>query len=322
MKSSVAEKSVKIRTKHRGVSLEKSQERGFYTIMIPFIIFFIVVKGFPFLWGAYVSMTNFTGFNLSKLKFVGLSNFQRVFSDNEAMASIVRSAKIALFNVPLTMVTCIFLSLLLNQNYKSVGLFRALWYLPSVVPAVATALIWKGIYIYDGGLFNMVRASFGLAPVNWLGYEYVFRSLVIMHLWHCGGGILTNIAAMKQIPDDLYEVADIEGAGMFTKTFKITIPMISNMLYMNLITSTITALQVFGEPVLLAGVNVGGHTAGLTAIPIKPVYTYLVHVYQQIFVNMRFGYGLAMVWVIFALIMILTFIMNVTKKFWVYNEVD
>lgn len=288
--------------------------------MIPFILFFLIVRGIPFLWGMFISTTNFTGYNLSELNFVGLENFKRVFSDSEAMSSIWRTFKIALYNVPLSMVLCLAMSLLLNQLYRSVSIFRTLWYIPAIIPSVATALIWKGIYTQDGGLFNMIRGAFGFDPINWLGYDYVVLSLVVMHLWHCGGGILTNIAAMKQIPDELYEAADIEGAGTFTKVFKITIPMISNMIYMNLLTMMIGALQLFGEPVLLAGVGANG--AGLTAIPIMPVYTYLVHVYQQIFVNMRFGYGLAMVWVIFVLIMIITLIMDYFKKKWVYTEAD
>ena len=179
-------------------------------------------------------------------------------------------------------------------------------------------MMWKIIYAYDGGLFNTVREMMGLEIVNWLGFDYVKTALIIMMLWTAGGGILTNIAAIKGIPEDLYEAADIEGAGVLTKTFKITIPMISNMLYMSVVTSIIGTFQLFGQPVLLAGV--GGE--GLTAVPIRPIYTYLVHVYQQVFVNMRFGYGMALVWVIFAVIMTVTFILEKSKKHWVYTETD
>lgn len=131
-----------------------------------------------------------------------------------------------------------------------------------------------------------------------------------------GGGALTIIAAIKGIPDDLYEAADIEGVGAVSKTFKITLPLVSNMIYMHITTSIIGTLQLFAQPVLLAGAS----GEGLTSVPIRPVYTYLVHVYQQIFVNMRFGYGMAMVWVIFAIIMTITFVLEGTKKYWVYTE--
>ena len=101
-----------------------------------------------------------------------------------------------------------------------------------------------------------------------------------------------------------------------SKTFKITLPLVSNMIYMHITTSIIGTLQLFAQPVLLAGAS----GEGLTSVPIRPVYTYLVHVYQQIFVNMRFGYGMAMVWVIFAIIMTITFVLEGTKKYWVYTE--
>ncbi|UKI37983.1 MAG: ABC transporter permease subunit [Clostridiales bacterium] len=140
--------------------------------------------------------------------------------------------------------------------------------------------------------FNFVRELFGAETVNWLGFDYVKRALIIMMLWTSGGGALTIIAAIKGIPDDLYEAADIEGVGPVSKTFKITLPLVSNMIYMHITTSIIGTLQLFAQPVLLAGAS----GEGLTSVPIRPVYTYLVHVYQQIFVNMRFGYGMAMVW--------------------------
>lgn len=163
---------------------------------------------------------------------------------------------------------------------------------------------------------SFVRELFGAEAVNWLGFDYVKRALIIMMLWTSGGGALTIIAAIKGIPDDLYEAADIEGVGAVSKTFKITLPLVSNMIYMHITTSIIGTLQLFAQPVLLAGAS----GEGLTSVPIRPVYTYLVHVYQQIFVNMRFGYGMAMVWVIFAIIMTITFVLEGTKKYWVYTE--
>lgn len=302
--------------KIRNKSLEREQRRAFYVLMTPFIVFLLIIKGYPLIWGLYISLTNYTGYNLNDLTFVGLANFKRVFTDIDAIPSIMRVVGIGAISVPLRLIICFIISLMLCTAYRGNTTFRVLFYLPSVIPAVAIALMWRGIFEQNGGLFNSIREAFGLGPINWLGYDYVKTSLIIMMLWTAGGGALTNIAAIKGIPDDLYEAADIEGAGIFTKTFKITIPMISNMLYMSVLTSIIGALQLFAQPVLLAAKS----GDGLTAVPIRPVYTYLVHVYQQIFVNMRFGYGMAMVWVIFAIIMIITFILEVTKKYWVYVE--
>lgn len=311
-------KLTKIRRKKRN-NFERAQARAFYIIMIPFVLFLLLTKGYPIIWGLYISLTNFTGYNLNELVFVGLDNFKRVFTDTEALPSIGRVLGIGAISVPCSLAISIGLSLLLTKQRKGTGIFRTLIYLPSLVPAIATAIMWRGIYNYHGGMFNTIRTFFGLEPVSWLGYDFVKAAVIIMMLWASTGGILIKIAAIKAIPDDLYEAAHIEGAGPFTRTFKITLPMISNMLYMNILTSIIAVFQLFGQVVLLAGQTSSGADS-LTAVPIRPVYTYMVHVYQQIFVNMRFGYGMAMVWIIFAVIMAVTGIMEYTKKFWVYTE--
>lgn len=296
--------------------LDRAQSRAFYVIMIPFIVFLLLTKGYPLVWGIYISFTNYTGLNLDNLKFVGLSNFQRVFVDNEAIPSIMRVLGISMIVVPIKLVLCILISLLLSNVMRGVSVFRTIFYIPAVIPPVAIALMWKGMYAFNGGLFNAAREWLGMESVNWLGYDYVKMALIIMLLWTAGNGALTNIAAIKGISDDLYEAAEIEGAGIITKTFRITLPMISNMLYMQVLTTIIGTLQLFAQPVLLAGAS----GEGLVSVPIRPVYTYLVHVYQQIFVNMRFGYGMAMVWVIFAIIMLVTLVLEKTKKLWVYSE--
>ena len=237
-----------LKVKKSGVGLEKARYRAFYAIMAPFIFFFLLSKGYPLVWGLYISFTNFTGFNLDNLTFVGLANFKRVFVDNEALPSILRVIGIGVITVPVGTVICVTISLILSNTFRGVGVFRTLFYLPSVIPAVAIALMWKGIYAYDGGLFNFVRELFGAEAVNWLGFDYVKRALIIMMLWTSGGGALTIIAAIKGIPDDLYEAADIEGVGPVSKTFKITLPLVSNMIYMHITTSIIGTLQLFAQP--------------------------------------------------------------------------
>ncbi len=296
----------------------KMRAKAFYVIMIPYLIMMLCVKGFPFAWGLYISLTNFTGFNIDKLKMVGINNYLRVFTDNEAISSIGRTFGISLIVVPLSICICLLLSLLLYANIKGIGVFRTIYYLPSIIPSIAVVTMWKGMFVKEGGLLNMVSKLFGGQSINWLGYDYARKALIIMLLWGAGSGILTNLAAMKAVPNDLYEAAEIEGAGYFTKLFKITLPLISNMIYMNLVTGIIAMLQLFGQPVLLTATA----GAGLTALPIRPIYTYLVHVYQQIFVNLRFGYGLAMVWVIFTVIMLLTIVVDKTSKYWVNNEMN
>ncbi len=311
-KTKVYGKSLKKRT------LDSVQQKVFYIFVLPYIIFTLVTKGFPLVWGMYISMTNFNGYNLDSLKFVGFQNFKSVFADNEALPSILRVMGIGIITVPVGLTLCTIFALMLSTSMRGTTTFRVILYLPCVIPAVAIAMMWKGIYAYNDGFFNTIREYMGLAKINWLGYDYAKTSLIIMMLWSSMGSMLTTIAAIKAVPEDLYEAAIIDGMGAIKRTFKITIPMISNMLYMQILTGIIGAFQLFGQPVLLTGTA----EEGLTSAPIRPLYTYLVHVYQQIFVNMRFGYGMAMTWVIFAIIMTVTFILESTKKHWVYNEMN
>ena len=184
--------------------LRIQQTRTFYLIMSVALVMFIVARVYPFIWGIDKSFTNYTGFNLDKLKYVGWDNYARVFSDNEAMSSLLRTLGIGLLIVPLTLIVCNFLALLLTSFDKGVGVFRTIYYLPSIVPQIAAVTMWQGILMKDGGLLNTVLGAFGIEPVNWLGYDYVLLSLCFLMMWGAGSGVLNNIAAIRAIPQDIY----------------------------------------------------------------------------------------------------------------------
>lgn len=288
-------KKFKLSTKGREAVL-------FYALTAPAIIMFFFAKIWPLVWGVEKSFTNYNGFNNGFEINVGWDNYIRVFTDGEAMPALLRTFLLGLAIVPLTLILCNVMAILLTSLPKGLGAYRTIYYIPSILPLISATLMWQGILMEDGVL-NAVLSLFGIDPINWLGYDHIVWSLIFLMLWGCGGGILTNIAAMKAIPGDLYEAADIEGANYFKKLFKITLPLIANMNFMNLILGVIGILQLFGEPVLLSG-------ASLTGIPLEPIYTYMVHVYQQIFVNLRFGYGLALTWVVVIVITVATAIVQ------------
>lgn len=146
-----------------------------------------------------------------------------------------------------------------------------------------------------------------------MGYDYAFQALIIMMLWGAGGSVLNNISAIKNIPTDLFEAARLDGANTFQLIKNIILPFTTPMNYMALITGIIGSLQLFGEPLLLSG-------GGMSSVPIQPIYTYMVHTYQQIFANLRFGYGLALTWFVFVIMIIMTLINQYVSKKWVYTE--
>ena len=294
-------------------------ERGrritaFYIMISPWFIIFLTLGLFPLLYGLYLSFTNYYGFNMNHLKMIGWHNYHLVFSDSDAMYALGRTLYFTAINVPLGTALALGLAILLNRNIRGGGVFRTIFYLPSLVPVISTILMWKIIFSNEGVL-NSILNFFGLDAVNWLGYDHATTSLIIMSLWGAGGGILINLAGLKGIPQDLYEAASIDGAGAFQKFRRITIPLMTPIIFFNLLMGIIGSLQVYLQPILLNG-------SELLARPIQPNYLYVVHAFQQIFASQRFAYGMALLWVLFVVILALTIVVFVTSKYWVYYETD
>ena len=300
--------------KRKAISpMRRGKIRTFYIIMAPFLLMFFAYRLFPMAWGVYISFTNYSGFNMNNLKFVGWSNYIRAFTDSQAFSSLGRTFLIGLITIPLSMIICNFMAIILSMKVKNVGVYRTLFYIPSIIPAVAVGTIWNGMYLRDGGVINEVIKLLGGEPVNWLGYERIFMSLIIMMLWTAGASVLNNIASIKNISPDLFEAARLDGAGNWKIVTKIILPMMSPMNYMALTTGVINSLQLFGQPLMLSG-------GGMSSVPIEPVYTYMVHTYQQIFANLRFGYGLALTWIVFVIMVVFTIVNKRVEKKWVHND--
>lgn len=304
----------KVNKKKTNFSLDKSKQRAFYLIMAPFIILFLLYRLFPMIWGLYISFTNYSGFNIDSMKFVGLENYKNVFSDTQALPALGRTLLIGMVVIPLSIIICNTMAILLSmKNLKATGLFRTLFYIPSIIPAVAVGTMWRGMFLRDGGVVNELIKLLGGEPVNWMGYDYAFYALVIMMLWGAGSSVLNNIAAIKNISTELLEAARLDGAGMMQLITKIILPLSAPMNYMALVTGVISSLQLFGQPILLSGI-------GMASVPIEPLYTYMVHTYQQIFVNLRFGYGLALTFVVFLIMVGATQINEWLSKKWVHVD--
>ncbi|AWP27728.1 binding-protein-dependent transport systems inner membrane component [Paenibacillus vortex V453] len=287
----------------------------FYLFISPWFVVFILLGLLPLLYGLYLSFTNFAGFNMHAVKWIGLENYIKVFTDNDAMYALGRTILITVLIVPLSLVVGFLLAVLLNQNMKPIGMYRALFFMPSIIPVVATGTMWRSLFVQDG-LANQLLTGLGMKPVDWLGYDYAMLSLLIMLLWGSGGGILINLAGLKGVPKHLYEAAAIDGASATQRFTKITIPLMTPVLFFQFVMHVIGSLQIFVQPVLLAA-----NSNSLLSLPIRPNYVFSVHAFQQIFAFNRYGYGLALLWVMFSLILLLTMVVFVTSKLWVFYEV-
>ena len=305
---------MKVKKQRRKLSpMQRSNYRAFYIMMAPFIIMFVAYRLFPMLWGVYISFTNYSGFNMDSISMVGWKNYARALGDSQALIALGRTFLIGCIVIPSTVIISTAMSLALSMNFKGVGVLRTIFYIPSILPAVAVGAMWNGMFLRDGGVFNELLGLFGIDPINWLGYDHIFKALIMMLLWGAGGSVLNNIAAIKNISTEMMESAKLDGANNWALIRFIILPMLSPMIYMTVVTGIITSLQMFGEPLMLSGV-------GMSSVPPQPVYTYMVHAYQQVFVNARFGYGLALVWVVVVIMVVLTMINELTSKKWVYKE--
>jgi multiple sugar transport system permease protein len=298
----------------RGKSFKEAFE--FYVFISPWFIVFVLLGLIPLLYGLYLSFTNYAGFNMDRLIFVGFDNYRKVFTDNDAMYSLGRTLLITVIMVPLSTVLGFLLAVLLNQNIKNIGIYRTLFFIPSIIPVVAVGTMWRSLFV-DDGVVNNLLVDMGLQPVDWLGYDYAIVPLLIMLLWGVGGGILIYLAGLKGVSKDLYEAAAIDGATTIQRFARITIPLVTPVLFFQFIMSIIGSLQIFVQPILLAA-----NSNSLLSTPIRPNYVYSVHAFQQIFAFGRFGYGLALLWVLFIMILILTVVVFSTSKLWVFYEVD
>jgi multiple sugar transport system permease protein len=295
---------------------EKSRRiAAFYLMISPWFIIFVTLGLFPLLYGLYLSFTNYYGFNMNNLKMIGWHNYDLVFSDSDAMYALGRTLYFTAINVPLGTALALGLAILLNRSIRGGGVYRTIFYLPSLVPVISTILMWKIMFSGNGGILNAILNVFGIDAVNWLGYDHATTSLIIMTLWGAGGGILINLAGLKGIPKDLYEAASIDGAGAFQNFRRITLPLMTPIIFFNVLMGIIGSLQVYLQPILLNG-------SELLARPIQPNYLYVVHAFQQIFASQRFAYGMALLWVLFVVILALSIVVFLTSKYWVYYETD
>lgn len=288
---------------------------AFYLMISPWFIVFVLFGLYPLLYGLYLSFTNYLGFNIDHLKFVGMANYKTVFSDSDAMYALGRTLLVTVINVPLGTIIGLLLALLLNRKVRGVGVFRTIFYLPSIIPAISAIMIWKFLFSTSDGILNAILGFFHLPEINWLGYGWATPSLILMLLWGAGGGILINLAGLKGIPTDLYEAASIDGASAFQSFRAITVPMMTPVIFFNVIMGIIGSLQIYLQPILLSG-------TGLLNTPIRPNYLYVVHAFQQIFAFQRYAYGMALLWILFVVILILSAVIFTTSKYWVHYETD
>lgn len=275
---------------------------------MPFIIGFLMFMIVPMCISLYYSFCDYN--ILTPPVFTGLKNFKRMFADETFYQTLKVTFKFALISVPARLVFALIVALLLFKNTKMTGIYRALYYLPSIIGgSVAVAILWKRLFAVDG-LINKILMLFGMKePVAWLGdTRTAIWTLIILAVWQFGSSMLIFLSALKQIPTSLYEAARVDGANGWQQFWKLTLPLLTPNIHFNLVMQMINGFLAFTQCLII--------TQGK---PMNSTLFYTVYMYQQSFQFGSTGYGAALAWVMLLLIGCITWILFATKKFWVYD---
>ncbi|MEU8819371.1 sugar ABC transporter permease [Actinoplanes sp. NPDC048796] len=284
-----------------------------YLFISPWIIGFLI-----FTLGAmiYSLAISFSHFNLAtnKMRPGGLDNYRALLDDPRVAGSLKNTLFFAVLAVPLEVIVALFLAILLNRARRGAGFFRTVYYLPKMTPAVATAAVFLLLLNGNSGAINSALRAVGIEGPQWLvDPAWVRPSIVLMALWGVSGTMVIFLAALKNVPRDLYEVASLDGASPVRQFFTITLPMISGAVFFNVIILTIAAFQVFDQAYLL-------FWRDQTNVAPESSLFYAVYLFQQAFRQFNFGFAAAMAWLLFVILLILTAIQVRIGNRFVYYE--
>jgi len=277
----------------------------------PWLIGFFLLTLYPILASAYFSFTNYDV--VSPPQFIGLGNYIDLLTKNplfwQAVGNTVYYAVIA---IPLNICIAIGVALLLNLEVRGRSIYRTIFFLPSIVPDIAAAMLWAWILNPQFGLANAMLKALGLPTVGWLtDPSWSKPSLILINAWAFGGSVVIFLAALQDIPRQLYEAADLDGANAWVRTRYITLPMLTPVIFFNLINGIIGAFQYFTNAYVLTGGQ--GGPAGSTTF-------YSLLLYRNAFSYFKMGYASAMAWLLFAAVFVLTLVLFRSSGRWVYYE--
>ena len=250
------------------------------------------------------------------MDFVGFQNYEEMFlHDSLFWTSLYNTLYFVIFSVPLTTIAAIFISVLVNQNLPGMKFFRTVFYLPAILSGVGVYLLWMQLLDPSTGLINSFLSLFGISGPNWLfDAGWAKPSLILMKLWSAGGAMLLYLSAMQGISKTLYEAAVMEGASRVQMFFKVTLPMISPIIFFDVITSTIGSFQIFQEAYIMSSDSAGS--------PENSLLFFNLHMWIKAFNVFDMGYAMAMSWILFIIVLILTLINFRFAKYCVHYEDD
>jgi multiple sugar transport system permease protein len=281
-----------------------------YAFIAPWLIGFAILTAGPMLFSVWMSLQRWNV--ISPPHFVGAQNYQRLFHDDPLFWKCLHNtAFYAFFSVPLGMTVALSLALLLNQRVRGLALFRTIFYLPSVVSGVATALIWQLLLHPESGGINAVLRLLGVAhPPAWLSSEqWAMPGLILMSAWSVGGMMIIFLAGLQSVPEELVQAATVDGAGALSRFRHVTLPLLTPTIFFNLVMAIIGSFQVFTQTFVMTN---GG--------PADATLTYVLYLYRNAFEYFKMGYASALAWILFFILLGMTLLVFRSSALWVYYE--
>lgn len=282
-----------------------------YLFLLPWFIGFFGLTIGPILTSFYLSFTHFD--LLTAPRWAGVDNYVRMFTNDPKFAASMRvTFFFVIFSVPLKLAFALGVALLLNRGMRGLPVYRALFYLPSLLGAsVAIAILWRQIFAGDG-LVNQFLANFGIDGPSWISNpNYSLWTLIILAIWQFGSPMIIFLAGLRQIPQDMYEAASLDGAGKWRQFCKITLPMLTPVVFFNAIIQTIEAFKSFTPAFIISGG---------TGNPINSTLFYTLYLYNEAFGFFRMGYASALAWVLLAIVSAFTAFSFLTSRYWVHYD--
>lgn len=283
-----------------------------YVFLTPWLLGLLGITAVPMLISLYLSFTDYSPLiSLGDASWVGLDNYRRMFTaDQSYWHSVTVTVTFALVAVPLKLAAALGVAMLLNRTMRGISLFRGLFYLPSLLGgSVALAIVWVSMFNRDGA-FNSFLALFGIEGLPWVSDpDWALYTLILLAIWQFGAPMVIFLAGLKQVPVELYEAASVDGASAWRRFFHITLPMLSPVIFFNLVLETINGFQGFTSAFVLSN-GTGG--------PVDSTLMYTLNLYIKGFSELEMGYASAMAWVFLVVIGAITAVLFTTGRFWVH----
>ena len=277
----------------------------------PYLVGLVLFTAFPFAASFYLSFTDYD--LLSSPEWVGLENYEKLVTRDRTFAkSLEVTLTYVALTVPLKLAFALFIAVVLNYRLRGINVFRTAYYVPSILGgSIAIAVLWRYIFA-DTGLINMMLTGLGFEGINWFGDpQNALITITLLRVWQFGSAMVIFLAALQSVDRTLYEAASIDGAGPCQIFRHITLPLITPVIFFNLIMQTVQAFQEFNGPYIITQ---GG--------PLKSTYLLPLYIYDEAFRSFDMGYASAIAWILFVIIMVLTLIAFWSSKKWVYYAGD